>query len=63
MTEKERSAIIKLTKKEINQLKEYTRFDATRINKAIRLDKINHSIQEKIDVIDSAFNKAQPLEF
>lgn len=62
MTGKEKSAIIKLTKKEINQLKEYTRFDATRINKAIRLDKINHSIQEKIDVIDSAFNKAQPLE-
>lgn len=62
VTNKEKDGIIKLTETEKKQLTEYTRFDATRINRAIRLDRVDSIIQSKIDIIDSAFNKAQPLE-
>lgn len=62
VTNKEKDGIIKLTETEKKQLTEYTRFDATRINRAIRLDRVDSIIQSKINIIDSAFNKAQPLE-
>lgn len=60
-TEKEKDVII-LTDIEKKQLTEYTRFDATRINSAIRLDRVNDKIQSKIDIIDSAINKTLPLK-
>lgn len=53
---------ILFTEVEKNQLKEYTRFDATRINKAIRQNKINEQIEYKMKILDSAINKAKPLE-
>lgn len=53
---------IELSDEEKEQLTNYTRFDATRINKAIRLNRIDDKIQNKIDIIDSALNKAQPLK-
>lgn len=62
VTNKEKDDKIKLTEIEKNQLTEYTRFDATRINRAIRLDRVDKTIQSKIDVIDNIFNKNRPLE-
>lgn len=52
---------IELTKEEINQITEYTRFDATRINKAIRTDNITNEIQKKIDILDDAISKSKEL--
>lgn len=51
-----------LTEEEKSQLTKYTGFDATLINKAIRLDNINESIQTKIELLDSALSKAPKLE-
>ena len=51
-----------LTGEEKNQLTRYTGFDATRINRAIRLDSINSDIQHKIDILDNAISKAPKLE-
>lgn len=56
----EKSDII-LTDAEKNAIKNYTGFDATNINKAIRLDKVTADIQEKIDILDSAINKSKHL--
>lgn len=50
-----------LTDKEKNTIKNYTRFDATNINKAIRLNNITSDIQSKIDILDSVIQKAEPL--
>ncbi len=51
-----------LTDEEKNAIESYTRFDATRINPAIRKDTVNKEIQEKINILDSALQKAQPLK-
>lgn len=56
----DKSSII-LTEKEKNVIKNYTGFDATKINKAIRLNNITSDIQNKIDIIDSVIQKAEPL--
>ncbi len=56
------SSKIELSNEEKQQLTYYTGFDATIINKAIRLDRITDEIKRKIDVIDNAFKKARPLE-
>lgn len=50
-----------LTEKEKNVIKDYTGFDATKINKAIRLNNITSDIQSKIDILDSVIQKAEPL--
>lgn len=57
---KDKSSII-LTEKEKNVIKNYTGFDATKINKAIRLNNITSDIQSKIDILDSIIQKAEPL--
>ena len=54
--------IEELTGEERNQLTRYTGFDATRINRAIRLDSINSDIQHKIEILDDAISKAPKLE-
>lgn len=53
---------IELSDEEKKQLTDYTGFDATRINKALRLDDIDEKIQKKIELMDSAFKKTKPLE-
>lgn len=53
---------MELTNEEKQQLTNYTGFDATKINRALRLDDINEKIQKKIDLIDDAFKKSKPLE-
>lgn len=61
MTKPQNDAII-LTDNEKNQITEYTRFDATRINMAIRKNRVDSNIQSKIDILDSAINKAIPTQ-
>ncbi len=61
VTNSEKSSII-LTDVEKNQIANYTRFDATRINKAIRLNRVDDTIQSKINILDAAVSKALPLE-
>lgn len=56
-----KSSKINLSEEEQEQVTSYTGFDATRINKAIRQDRITESIQNKINLLDGAINKAQPL--
>ncbi len=56
------SSTIELTDEEKQQLTNYTGFDATRINRSLRLDDVDEKIQKKIDLIDSAFKKSKPLE-
>lgn len=53
---------IELSDEEKKQLTDYTGFDATRINKALRLDDIDEKIQKKIELMDSAFKKTKPLK-
>lgn len=59
---KPKKDVIILTDIEKDQLTEYTRFDATRINSAIRLDRVNDKIQSKIDIIDGAISKSLPVQ-
>lgn len=56
----DKSSII-LTDDEQIAIKNYTGFDATNINKAIRLNNITSNIQNKIDILDSAIQKSEPL--
>ena len=56
------SSKIKLTDEERQALTNYTGFDATRINKAIRLDDITEEIQKKIDLLDRALEKSNSLD-
>lgn len=56
------SSKIELSEEEIHQITNYTGFDATTINKAIRKDLVTKEIQNKIDILDSAIIKAQPLK-
>lgn len=56
----DKSSII-FTDDEKNAIKNYTGFDATNINKAIRLDNTTSDIQNKIDVLDSVIQKSEPL--
>ncbi len=51
-----------LTSEEKQALTNYTGFDATNINRALRKDNITPAIREKIKILDSAFTKAQPLK-
>lgn len=53
---------IELTDEEEQQLTNYTGFDATKINRALRLENVNKEIQKKIDLIDNAFEKSKQLE-
>lgn len=53
---------IMLSDTEKNAITNYTGFDATRINSAIRLDKVTDIIQQKIDILDKALEKAEPLK-
>lgn len=46
-----------LTEAERAQLTQYTGFDATAINNAIRHGRVNAATQEKISILDSALNK------
>ena len=46
-----------LTEAERARLTQYTGFDATAINNAIRHGRINAATQEKISILDSALNK------
>lgn len=50
-----------LTDEEKQELTNYTGFDATRINKAIRLNDITAEIQKKINLLDSVLEKSKPL--
>ena len=57
-----KKGVIILTDEEKSQITNYTRFDATRVNRAIRLNKVDSIIQSKIDILDVAVGKAPPLE-
>lgn len=56
------SSTIMLTDEEKQELTNYTGFDATRVNKAIRLNDITAEIQKKINLLDSALEKSKPLD-
>lgn len=51
-----------LSNREVNQITEYTRFDATRINRAIRTENITEAIKEKINILDGIFDRVKPLK-
>lgn len=53
---------ILLSEKEKEALRNYTGFEATKINKAIRINKITNDIQNKINILDSAISKAISLK-
>lgn len=61
VTNAEKSDIM-LTEREKKVIKDYTGFDATRINKAIRTNSITSDIQDRINILDNAINKAKPLK-
>ena len=52
-----RTQLAALTDEERAQLTQYTGFDATAINNAIRHGRVNAATQEKISILDSALNK------
>ena len=52
-----RTQLAALTDEERAQLMQYTGFDATAINNAIRHGRVNAATQEKISILDSALNK------
>lgn len=52
-----RTQLAALTNEERAQLTQYTGFDATAINNAIRHGRVNAATQEKISILDSALNK------
>ena len=51
-----------LTDEEKNTIKNYTGFDATKINKSLRLGNISNDIQKKINILDNIFKKSIPLK-
>lgn len=57
----EGSSII-LTDKEKDTIKNYTGFDATIINKSLRLNNIPNDVEEKINILDNVIQKAEPLK-
>ena len=56
------SSKIEISDIEKEEIKQYTGFNATTINKAIRKNLVTDEIQKKIDILDNAISKAQPLE-
>lgn len=56
------SSKIEISNEEKEQITQYTGFNATIINKAIRKNMITDEIQKNIDILDSAISKAKPLE-
>ncbi len=53
---------IMLTDKEKETIESYTGFDATIINKSLRLNNISNDVQEKINTLDNAIQKVEPLK-
>lgn len=51
-----------LTEVEKNTIKNYTGFDATKINKSLRLNNISNDVKEKIIILDNIFKKSVPLK-